>query len=194
MIDLKRPRLSVVRQCTLLQLNRSGVYYRPASESDANLAPMRLIDAQFLETPYYGFRQTTRHLRQLGHNVGRKRVRLLMTTIGLRVIYQKPRTTVPHLAHRKYPYLLRDLVIDRPNQVWCSDSTYILMRKSFLNLVAITDPSTRKVLSWRLSNTMEVEFCIKALQEVLICYGASEIFNTDQGSQFTTLLFTDVLE
>ena len=114
MIDLKRPRLSVVRQCTLLQLNRSGVYYRPVPESEANLELMRLIDAQFLETPYYGSRQMTRHLRRLGHDVGRKRARRLMARMGLRAIYQKPRTTVPHPEHRKYPYLLRDLVLDRP--------------------------------------------------------------------------------
>ncbi|MFC0512544.1 IS3 family transposase, partial [Asaia spathodeae] len=194
MIDLQRPRLSVVRQCTLLQLNRSGVYYRPVPESDANLALMRLIDAQFLETPYYGSRQMTWHLRRLGHEVGRKRVRRLMATMGLRAICQKPRTTVPHPAHRKYPYLLRDLVIDRPNQVWCSDITYIPMRKGFLYLVAIMDWSTRKVLSWRLSNTMDAEFCIEALQEALIRYGVPEIFNTDQGSQFTTPRFTEVLE
>jgi len=139
MIDLKRPRLSVVRQCTLLQLNRSGVYYRPVPENETSLALMRLIDVQFLETPYYGSRQMTRHLRRLGHDVGRKRVRRLMATMGLRAIYQKPRTTIPHPAHRKYLYLLRDLVIDRPNQVWCSDITYIPMRRGFLYLVAIMD-------------------------------------------------------
>lgn len=120
MIDLKRPWLSVVRQCTLLQLNRSGVYYRPMPESDANLALMRLIDVQFLEMPYYGLRQMTRHLKRVGHDVGRKRVRQLMATMGPRAIYQKPRTAIPHPAHWKYPYLLRDLVIDRPNHVWCS--------------------------------------------------------------------------
>ncbi|WP_157870992.1 IS3 family transposase [Gluconacetobacter diazotrophicus] len=194
MIDLKRPRLSVVRQCALLQLNRSSVYYRPVPESEGNLELMRLIDAQFLETPYYGSRQMTRHLRRLGHDVGRKRVRRLMATMGLRAIYQKPHTTIPHPGHRKYPYLLRDLVIDRPNQVWCSDITYIPMRKGFLYLVAIMDWSTRKVLAWRLSNTMDAEFCIEALQEALIRYGAPEIFNTDQGSQFTTPRFTDVLQ
>ncbi|NHN90153.1 IS3 family transposase [Acetobacter conturbans] len=194
MIDLKRPRLSVVRQCTLLQLNRSGVYYRPMPESEANLELMRLIDAQFLETPYYGSRQMTRHLRRLGHDVGRKRARRLMARMGLRAIYQKPRTTVPHPAHRKYPYLLRDLVIDRPNQVWCSDITYIPMRKGFLYLVAVMDWHTRKVLSWRLSNTMDAEFCVDALRDALVRYGTPQIFNTDQGSQFTTPRFTEVLE
>ncbi len=136
----------------------------------------------------------TWHFRRLGHDVGRKRVRWLMATMGLRAIYQKPRTTVPHPAHRKYLYLLRDLVIDHPNQVWCSDITYIPMRKGFLYFVAIMDWSARKVLSWRLSNTMDAEFCIEALQEALIRYGAPEIFNTDQGSQFTTPRFTEVLE
>jgi putative transposase len=194
MIDLKRPRLSVVRQCTLLQLNRSGVYYRPVPESEANLELMRLIDAQFLETPYYGSRQMTRHLRRLGHDVGRKRARRLMARMGLRAIYQKPRTTVPHPEHRKYPYLLRDLAIDRPNQVWCSDITYIPMRKGFLYLVAVMDWHTRKVLSWRLSNTMDAEFCVEALRDALVRYGTPEIFNTDQGSQFTTPRFTEVLE
>ncbi|MBB2199118.1 IS3 family transposase [Gluconacetobacter sp. 1c LMG 22058] len=194
MIDLKRPRLSVVRQCTLLQLNRSGVYYRPVPESEANLELMRLIDAQFLETPYYGSRQMTRHLRRLGHDVGRKRARRLMARMGLRAIYQKPRTTVPHPAHRKYPYLLRDLVIDRPNQVWCSDITYIPMRKGFLYLVAVMDWHTRKVLSWRLSNTMDAEFCVDALLDALVRYGTPQIFNTDQGAQFTTPRFTEVLE
>ncbi|BCI68750.1 hypothetical protein AAJCM20276_33740 [Acetobacter aceti] len=124
MIDPKRACLPIIRQCTLLQLNRSGVYYRPVPQSEANLELMRLIDAQFLETPYYGSRQMTWHLRRQGHEVGRKRVRRLMAIMGLRALYQKPRTTVPHPEHRKYPYLLRDLVIDRPNQVWCSDITY----------------------------------------------------------------------
>ncbi|WP_100225176.1 MULTISPECIES: IS3 family transposase [Gluconobacter] len=194
MIDPKRARLPIIRQCTLLQLNQSGVYYRPVPQNEANLALMRLIDAQFLETPYYGSRQMTWHLRRLGHEVGRKRVRRLMAIMGLRAIYQKPRTSVPHPEHRKYPYLLRDLVIDRPNQVWCSDITYIPMKRGFLYLVAIMDWFTRKVLSWRLSNTMDAEFCIEALRDALMRYGTPEIFNTDQGSQFTTPRFTGLLE
>ena len=128
---------------------------------------MRLLDEQFLETPWYGSRQMTRYLRRLGHAVGRKRVRRLMATMGLAPIYQRPRTTVPHPEHRIYPYLLRDLVVDRPNQVWCADITYIPMRRGFLYLVAVMDWSTRRVLSWRLSNTMDVEFCIAALEEAL---------------------------
>jgi putative transposase len=148
---------------------------------------------QSLETPWYGSRQMTRHLRRLGHAVGRKRVRRLMATMGLAPIYQRPRTTVPHPAHRIYPYLLRDLVVDRPNQVWCADITYIPMRRGFLYLVAVMDWSTRRVLSWRLSNTMDVEFCMAALEEALARFGRQEIFTSDQGSQFTSPRFTEVL-
>jgi putative transposase len=168
---------------------RLGVYYRPVPQSEANLVLMRLIDAQFLETPYYGSRQMTWYLRRLGHEAGRKRVRRLMAIMGLRAIYQKPRTSMPHPEHWKYPYLLRDLVIlviDRPNQVWCSDITYIPMKRGFLYLVAIMDWFTRKVLSWRLSNTMDAEFCIEALRDALMRYGTPEIFNTDQGAGPTT--------
>ena len=155
---------------------------------------MRLIDAQFLETPWYGSRQMARHLRREGYAVGRKRVRRLMARMGLAPIYQRPRTTVPHPEHRIYPYLLRDLVIDRPNQVWCADITYIPMRRGFLYLVAVMDWATRKVLAWRVSNTMDVEFCIEALEEALARFGRPEIFNTDQGSQFTSPRFTGVLQ
>ena len=135
-----------------------------------------------------------RHLRREGYTVGRKRVRRLMAKMGLAPIYQRPRTTMPHPEHRIYPYLLRDLVIDRPNQVWCADITYIPMRRGFLYLVAIMDWATRKVLAWRVSNTMDAEFCIEALEEALARFGRPEIFNTDQGSQFTSPRFTGVLE
>ena len=194
MIDPEHPRLSVVRQCELVSISRSGFYYQPAGETPLNLALMRLIDGQFLETPWYGSRQMARHLRREGYTVGRKRVRRLMAKMGLEPIYQRPRTTVPHPGHRIYPYLLRDLVIDRPNQVWCADITYIPMRRGFLYLVAIMDWATRKVLSWRVSNTMDAEFCIEALEEALARFGRPEIFNTDQGSQFTSPRFTGVLE
>ena len=193
MIEPDHPRLSVVRQCELVSISRSGFYHRPAGETPRNLALMRLIDAQFLETPWYGSRQMTRHLRREGHAVGRKRVRRLMAKIGLVPIYQRPRTTVPHPEHRVYPYLLRDAVIDRPNQVWCADITYLPMRRGFLYLVAVMDWATRKVLAWRLSNTMDVEFCIEALQEACARFSRPEIFNTDQGSQFTSPRFTAVL-
>jgi putative transposase len=193
MIDRDHPRLSVVRQCARVLINRSGLYHEPAGETALNLALMRLIDAQFMETPWYGSRQMARHLRREGHGVGRKRVRRLMALIGLVPIYQRPRTTVPHPEHRIYPYLLQDLRIDRPNQVWCSDITYIPMRRGFLYLVAVMDWWTRKVLSWRVSNTMDVGFCIEALEDALASHGRPEIFNTDQGSQFTSPQFTAVL-
>jgi putative transposase len=194
MIEPDHLQLSIARQCELVAISRSGFYYRPAGETPLNLALMRLIDAQFLETPWYGSRQMARHLRREGYTVGRKRVRRLMAKMGLAPIYQRPRTTVPHPEHRVYPYLLRDLVIDRPNQVWCADLTYIPMRRGFLYLVAIMDWATRKVLSWRVSNTMDVEFCLDALEEALARFGRPEIFNSDQGSQFTSLRFTGLLQ
>jgi putative transposase len=194
MIEPDHPVLSVVRQCDLVSISRSGFYYRPAGETQFNLEVMRLIDAQFLETPWYGSRQMARYLRRAGYEVGRKRVRRLMALMGLAPIYQRPRTTVPHPEHRIYPYLLRDLTIDRPNQVWCADISYIPMRRGFLYLVAIMDWFTRKVLAWRLSNTMDVEFCIEALEGALARFGRPEIFNTDQGSQFTSPRFTGILQ
>jgi putative transposase len=207
MTEPEHEQLSIVRQCELVAISRSGFYHRPAGEAPRNLELMRLIDAQFLETPWYGSRQMARHLRREGFAIGRKRVRRLMAKMGLAPIYQRPRTTVPHPEHRVYPYLLRDLVIERPNQVWCADLTYIPMRRGFLYLVVVMDWATRKVLAWRVSNTIaqrshgvmsakptggEVEFCIEAL-EALERFGRPEIVNTDQGSQFTSPRFTSVL-
>jgi len=194
LIDPAQRALSLVRQCKLLSVSRSGLYYQPRGETALNLALMRLIDEQFLATPWYGSRQMARHLRRQGHIVGRKRMRRLMGLMGLVPIYQPPRTTVPHPRHRLYPYLLRGLAIDRPDQVWCSDITYIPMRRGFLYLVAVMDWATRKVLSWRLSNTLDVEFCIEAVEDALADFGRPEIFNTDQGSQFTSPQFTGMLE
>ena len=193
MIEPGHPKLSVVRQCELVSISRSGFYYQPRGETPLNLMLMRLIDVQFLQTPWYGSRQMARHLRREGYRVGRKRVRRLMAKMGLEPIYQRPRTTVPHPEHQVYPYLLREVVIDGPNQVWCADITYIPMRRGFLYLVAVMDWSTRKVLSWGVSNTMDVEFCIEALEEALARFGRPDIFNTDQGSQFTSPRFTGVL-
>jgi putative transposase len=193
MIDPAHPQLSVVRQCELVSISRSGFYYQPVGETPLNLELMRLIDRQFLETPWYGSRQMARHLRREGYTVGRKRIWRLMAKMGLEPIYQRPRTTVRHPEHQVYPYLLRELVIERPNQVWCSDITYIPMRRGFLYLVAVMDWATRKVLSWRVSNTMDADFCIEALEEALERFGKPEIFNTDQGSQFTSPRFTGVL-
>ena len=193
-IEPGHPRLSLGRQCDLVSINRSGFYHRPAEETPLNLELMRRIDAQFLETPWYGSRQMARHLRRDGYTVGRKRIRRLMAKMGLTPIYQRPRTTVPNPGHRIFPYLLRDLVIDQPNQVWCTDITYLPMRRGFLYLVAVMDWATRKVLSWRVSNTMDVEFCLEALEEALTRFGRPEIFNSDQGSQFTSPRFTGVLQ
>jgi len=186
--------LSVRRQCRLLSLARSNLYYRPRGESAENLKFMVIIDKQFLETPWYGSRQMARYMQRLGHKCGRHRVRRLMRLMRLVPIYQASNTSKKHPQHKIYPHLLRDMVIDRPNQVWCTDITYIPMRRGFLYLVAIMDWATRKVLAWRLSNTMEAEFCVEALKDALAKYGPPEIFNSDQGSQFTSDDFTRVLK
>ena len=190
MIEPKNSDLSIARQCKLVGISRSGFYASSAGESEANLELMRLIDAQFMETPFYGSRQMARHLRRLGPAVNRKRVRRLMRLMGLEAIYQRPRTSDPHPENKVYPYLLRDMTIDRPDQVWCVDITYIPMRKGFLYLVAIMDWASRRVLAWKLSNTMDTDFCIEALDEAMARFGSPEIFNTDQGSQFTSPRFT----
>ncbi len=178
--------LSQRRQCVLLNLSRSMLYYRPKGESAENLRFMEIIDKQFMETPWYGSRQMARHIQRQGHKCGRHRVRRLMRLMRLVPIYQEPNTSKKHPQHKIYPYLLKDLPITRPNQVWCADITYIRMRRGFLYLVAIMDWHSRKVLSWRLSNTMEADFCVEALKEAIERYGPPEIFNTDQGSQFTS--------
>lgn len=188
------PKLSIRRQCTLLSLTRSTLYYQPRGESAENLKFMSIIDKQFMETPWYGSRQMARHMQREGHRCGRHRVRRLMRLMRLVPIYQEPNTSKKNPAHKIYPYLLKDLAITRPNQVWCTDITYIRMERGFLYLVAVMDWYSRKVLSWRLSNTMDAGFCIEALKEALATYGPPEIFNSDQGSQFTSTEFTDVLK
>lgn len=193
LISVEHSRLSVVRQCELVDISRSSYYYTPSGESEFNLELIGEIDRQFLETPFYGSRQMARHLRRRGYAVGRTRVRRLMRMMGLQAIYQKPRTSTPNAHHRVYPYLLRGLSIERANQVWCADITYIPMHRGFMYLVAVMDWHTRAVLSWRLSNTIDSSFCVEALEEALLRYGKPEIFNTDQGSQFTSEEFTDAL-
>ena len=188
------PGLSLSRQCEVLSISRSSFYYTPKGESAENLALMRRIDELFLKYPFYGSRQMVRQLRREGLCIGRHRVRRLMRLMGLSAIYQAPRTSDPHPGHRIYPYLLRGMVIDRPNQVWCADITYIPVQHGFLYLVAIMDWATRHVLAWRLSNTMDASFCVEALAEALARYGKPEIFNTDQGSQFTSFGFTGILK
>jgi putative transposase len=192
-VDRQHPSLSVLRQCSLLSISRSSVYYQPIPASQENLALLRLIDQQYLERPFYGSRRMTAWLRNQGYRVNRKRVRRLMGIMGLRAIYRCPRTSPPAPGHQVYPYLLRDVAITQPNQVWSADITYIPMARGFLYLVAIMDWYSRYVLSWRLSNTLEGDFCIEALEEALR-NGQPEIFNTDQGAQFTSQAFTSLLE
>ncbi|PTQ98738.1 putative transposase [Nitrosomonas nitrosa] len=194
MVEPGNDNLSITAQCCLLSISRSGWYYDPKGETPLNLKLMRLIDEQFLAAPYYGSRQMARHLRRQGYNVGRHRVRRLMRQMGIEAVYQRPRTSDPHPGHKIYPYLLKGLDIARPGQVWCADITYIPVRRGFLYLVAIMDWYSRKVLSWRLSNTMDTGFCVEALEEALARYGRPEIFNTDQGSQFTSFEFTGLLK
>lgn len=179
MIEPEHPSLSVVRQCELVSISRSPFYCPPMGETAEKLALMRLIGAQFLETPWHGLRQMARHLRRDGRGVGRKRVRRLMAKMGLAPIYQRPRTTVPKPEHRLWPYLLRDMAVDRAHQAWCADLTCIPMRRGFLRLVAVMDWATGKVLPWRVSNTMDAEFCVDAWQEALARFGRPEMFNSD---------------
>jgi putative transposase len=194
MVEPGHPRLSIVSQCALIGISRSSLYYEASGESPLNLKLMRLIDEQFLEDPTAGARQMARYLRRQGYWVNRKRVRRLMQKMGLMAIYQRPRTSRPHPEHKVYPYLLTGMDIGGPEQVWCADVTYIPMRRGFLYLVAVMDWASRRVLSWRLSNTLEADFCVAALEEALSRYGRPEVFNTDQGSQFTGFEFTDVLK
>jgi len=194
MIVRHHPDLSLSRRCRLLSISRSSFYYAAKGESPENLVLMRRIDELFLKYPFYGSRQMARQLRREGVCVGRHRVRRLMRLMGLQAIYQAPRTSAPHPAHRVYPYLLKGKDIDRSDQVWCADITYIPVQRGFLYLVAIMDWATRHVLSWRLSNTMDAGFCVEALREALARYGRPEIFNTDQGSQFTSCDFTGALK
>ena len=194
MIERSNPNLSITRQCRILSISRSSFYYAAKGESEANLALMRRIDELFMKYPFYGSRQMSRHLQREGETAGRHRVRRVMRLMGLEAIFQKPRTSNPHPDHRIYPYLLGGLAIRSANQVWCSDITYIPVQRGFLYLVAIMDWATRKVLSWRLSNTLDAGFCVEALRDALARYGKPTIFNTDQGSQFTSAAFTGVLK
>ena len=162
MVDRRHPSLSVVRQCWLLDISRSGLYYQPAPISREDLTLMKLIDHQYLATPFYGARKMAAWLKNQGPQVNRKRVRRLMRVMGLKAIYRRPRTSVPAAGHKIYPYLLNGMKITRPNQVWAADITYIPMARGFLYLVAIIDWYSRYVLSWRLSNTLDADFCVEA--------------------------------
>ena len=193
MIEPGHPVLPIGKQCALLSISRSSFYYTPKGETEMNLTLMRQIDEQFLGTPFFGVRQMTWHLKNEGHWVNEKRIRRLMRLMGLMPIYQKPNTSKPAKGHKIWPYLLRGLRVNRPNQVWAADITYLPMRRGFLYLVAIIDWFTRKVLAWRISNTLEADFCVEALNEATTKFGVPEIMNTDQGSQFTSFAWTERL-
>ncbi len=192
MVDREHPKLSVVKQCSLLGISRSSVYYQLAPASEEDLALMALMDHQYLKTPFYGSRRMRAWLRTQGYEVNRKRVRRLMRLMGLEAIYRRPNTSKPAPEHKVYPYLLRGQEVNRVNQVWMADITYIPMARGFLYLVAIMDWYSRYVLAWRVSNTMDVDFCVEALEEAL-SKAKPEVFNTDQGSQFTSQAFTGAL-
>ena len=195
MIDPTEKRLTVSRQCRMLSICRSSRYYkrRQRIQSD-ELKLMRLIDEQYLKNPSWGSRSMRNYLRRQGYKVNRKRVQRLMRLMGIEAIYPKPKTSRPHPGHKVYPYLLRNLNIDRPNQVWAADVTYIPMARGFMYLAVVMDWYSRKVLAWQLSNTLEADFCVAALEEALLHHGRPEIFNTDQGAQFTSQAFTGILK
>lgn len=196
MIEPEHPDLSIVRQCQLLGLPRSSYYRGPAmaQESAENLELMRLIDEEYTRHPFYGTRQMRNALRRQGYQVNRKRIRRLMKKMGLKSVAPGPNTSRPAPGHKIYPYLLRNLEINRPNQVWCTDLTYIRLAGGFVYLVAVMDWYSRKVLSWEVSATMDESFCVSALERALRLYPKPEIFNSDQGSQFTGQAFTGTLK
>ena len=193
LLDPEHPALSMRRQCAMLGIARSGVYRLPAAANDDDLALMRRIDALFTQWPFLGSRRMTALLRGEGHTINRKRIRRLMRQMGIAALAPKPRTTKPTPGHKIFPYLLREVAIDRPNQVWCADITYIPIGRGFVYLVAIMDWYSRTVLAWQLSNTMDASFCVTALEQALARFGRPAIFNTDQGSQFTSIEFTGLL-
>lgn len=192
MID-KNADLSVVKQCTLLGLNRSSLYYQAVVPNEAELILMRLIDELHLKLPFAGSRRMVSELKARGYAVNRKRVQRLMRRMGIEAICPKPGTSRANKHHKIYPYLLKDLTIDKPNGVWAADITYIPMSRGFCYLVAIIDVYSRKILAWKLSNTLDVRFCLEALDEAIAHFGTPEIFNTDQGAQFTSEAFTAAL-
>lgn len=193
MVTRGHEKLSISRQCELLKLSRSSFYYQGTGESPYNISLMAEIDKASTQWPFFGVRQMRRYLTNMGYQVGNKRVRRLMRLMGIEAIYPKVHTTKANPENRRYPYLLGNMDITRSNQVWCADITYIPMRKGYMYLVAVMDWHSRKVLSWRLSNTMDTDFCLSALEEAISRYGHPQIFNTDQGSQFTSDAFTGCL-
>ena len=193
MIDRKHPDMRIVTQCELLTIHRSSLYYSPLGESDENLDIMKKMDEQYFKTPFYGVLKLTESLRDPGHTVNQKRVRRLMKLIQWRTIYREPRTTIADKTKYKYPYLLKGLKIERKNQVWAMDITYVPMQKGFMYLTAIIDLHSRYVVHWSVSNSMTAEWCTDVLKAAIEKHGAPEIFNTDQGSQFTSEMFINIL-
>ena len=190
----RKEKLTISRQCQLMGLSRSSFYSQTKAVNQEELDLMLAIDKIHLELPFYGARKIKLELSNLGFSVGRGRVRRLMQKMGLEAIYRKPRTSIPQPGNHIYPYLLKELLIDRPNQVWSTDITYLPMAKGFAYLVAIIDLHSRRVMSWQLSNTMDASFCKETLEDAIQRFGPPEIFNTDQGSQFTSASFTGVLK
>jgi putative transposase len=190
MIEPQHPAFSVTQQCRLLGLPRASYYYLPLPESEENLRLMRVIDGTYLSYPFFGSRQMTRWLKRQGEEVNRKRVQRLMRLMGLEAIYQKPHLSQPNPDDQVYPYLLRNLIIDRPNYVWAIDITYVPIEGGFIYLCAVIDWYSRCVLEWELSNTLDASFCVRAVSRAIAAHGPPEIFNTDQGSQFTSAEFT----
>ena len=193
MVETDNNKLSINKQCEVLQIHRSGVYYRPNGESQHTLDLMLEIDKIHIKWPYYGTRRMTVELQNMGYVVGRKLIRRLMRLMGIEVIYPRQNTSQPNKGHKIYPYLLRGLKIDHINQVWQTDITYIPMKRGFMYLMAVIDVHSRYVLNWSISNSMDAAWCTQVVQQAIEKYGKPEIFNTDQGSQFTSELFTEML-
>lgn len=194
LFDIKDKSYSLRKQCKLLGINRSTLYYKPVVLSERDQKMMNLLDMKHTERPFYGVRKMKKFLCDEGYKVGKDHVRTLLRSMGLCAIYAKPNTSEPHPEHKVYPYLLKDVKVEIPNQVWCADITYIRLTKGFAYLVAILDWYSRYVLSWRLSNSLDADFCIEALEESLNRYANPGIFNTDQGSQFTSNEFIKILK
>lgn len=193
MIEPKHKRLSISRQCDLIGLPRASYYYAPKSDDRYNQLMMNMIDEQFTKTPFYGVPRMTAWLRRQGHEVNHKRIRRLMRKMGLEAIYPKKNLSKAHPAHKKYPYLLRDVVVDHPDQAWCADITYVRLQQGFVYLVVIMDWHSRYVLAWDISITLDAAFCIRTLERALKI-SRPDIFNSDQGVQFTSADFTNILE
>lgn len=193
MVDPQNHKLSLSDQCRLFSIHRSGLYYKSRGESELNMCLMKIIDREIFDKPFYGVRRMTHHLKHMGYRINRKRIGRLYRLMDIRVIYPKKNLSKPGKGNKLYPYLLKGLTIDRPNQVWATDITWIPMKKGFMYLIAIIDLQSRFVVNWSISNSMDAAWCSEVLTEAIDRHGAPEILNTDQGSQFSSLLFSDVL-